>query len=46
VASDAVRVIHNVWAEAQAAERSFLEGISLADLVHQVQQSSAPSYQI
>lgn len=44
--SDAVRVIHNVWAEAQAAERSFLEGISLADLVHQVQQSSAPSYQI
>jgi Rrf2 family cysteine metabolism transcriptional repressor len=46
VASDAVRVIHNVWAEAQAAERSFLEGISLADLVHQVQQSNAPSYQI
>jgi Rrf2 family protein len=46
VTSDAVRVIHNVWAEAQAAERSFLEGISLADLVHQVQQRNAPSYQI
>jgi Rrf2 family protein len=44
--SEAVRIIHNVWREVQAGEQSMLEGISLADLVGQVQQLGAPSYQI
>jgi Rrf2 family protein len=44
--SDAVRIIQNVWNEVQAAEQALLDGISLADLVQQVQETNSPSYQI
>jgi Rrf2 family protein len=44
--SAAVAAIRNVWRGIQAEEQRMLEQVSLAELVRQTQQTSAPSYQI
>jgi Rrf2 family protein len=44
--SPSVRAIRGVWREIQAEEQKMLEGISLAQLVQQLDGASAVSYQI
>jgi Rrf2 family protein len=44
--SSTVQAVRTVWREVQAEEQRMLEAVSLADLVQQIQYTSAPTYQI
>src|SRR5262249_49767580 len=44
--SSMVQAVRSVWREIQAEEQRMLEEVSLADLVQQVEQTNAASYQI